>query len=81
MRFLLLLASTLVHKTYLCDGSVALQAISQGLASFNTQIVGTDVDLCTECKKTIVSKRGGKNSHCYALFAACEHTCTQNVPV
>ena len=30
MRFLLL-ASALVHKTYLCDGVVALQAISQGL--------------------------------------------------
>ena len=44
IRFLLL-ASTLVHKTYLCDGSVTLQAISQGLASFNTQIIGADVDL------------------------------------
>ena len=45
MRFLLL-ASTLVHKTYLCDGSVALQAISQGLASFNTQIIQAGVDHC-----------------------------------
>ena len=45
MRFLLL-ASAIVHKAYLCDGSVDLQAISQGLASFNTQIIGPDVDLC-----------------------------------
>ena len=43
----LLLASTLVHKSYLCDGSVALQAISQGLASLSTQIIGAGVDLCT----------------------------------
>ena len=42
----LLLASTLVHKTYLCDGSVAVQAISQGLASFNTQIIRADSDHC-----------------------------------
>ena len=46
MRFLLL-ASALVHKTYLCDGSVALQALSQSLASFNTQIIRADSDLCT----------------------------------
>ena len=44
MRFLPL-ASTLVHKSYLCDGSVALEAISQGHASFNTQINGADIDL------------------------------------
>ena len=80
MHFLLL-ASTLVHKTYLCYGSVALQAISQGLATFTTQIIGADVHLCTGCKKTIVSKRGGKNSHCSALSAACEHTYAQKVPV
>ena len=46
MRFLLL-ASAIVHKAYLCDGSVALQAISQGLASFSTQIIGPDIDRCT----------------------------------
>ena len=46
MRFLLL-ASTLVHKTYLCDGGVALETLSQGLASFNTQIIRAGVDLCT----------------------------------
>ena len=45
MRFLLL-ANKLVHKTYLYDGSVALQAISQGLASFSTQIIRADSDLC-----------------------------------
>ena len=45
MRFLLL-ASILVHKTYLCDGSVALKTLSQGLASFNTQIIGADSDHC-----------------------------------
>ena len=49
MRFLLL-ASTLVHKTHLCDGSVARQALSQGLASFNTQIIGADSDLCSISK-------------------------------
>ena len=44
MRFLLL-ASTLVYKTYLCDGGVALEALSQGLASFNTKVIRAGVDL------------------------------------
>ena len=45
MRFPLLV-SILVHRTYLCDESVALQALSQGLASFSTQIIGAGVDHC-----------------------------------
>ena len=44
MHFVLL-ASTLVHKTYLYDRGVALEALSQGHASFHTQIIGADVDL------------------------------------
>ena len=44
MRFLLL-ASALVQKTYLYDRGVALEALSQGHASFHTQIIGADVDL------------------------------------
>ena len=56
---ILLLACSIEYKAHLCDSGVAFQAISQGLASFNTQIIRADSDLCTRCKKTIVSKRGG----------------------
>ena len=39
----LLLASTLVHKTYLCDGRVALEALGQGLYNVSTKPFATKI--------------------------------------
>ena len=40
-----LLASTNILTTHLCNGGVALEAVSQSLATFNAQIVPIDVEL------------------------------------
>ena len=47
-----LLASINVFTTHLCNGGVALEAVSQSLATFNAQIVSIDVELhSTKTKK------------------------------
>ena len=43
--YILQLVCTTESSTHLCNRGVALQALSQGLASFNTQIIGACVDL------------------------------------
>ena len=43
---ILLLACSIEYKTHLCNSGVAFQALSQGLSSFNTQIIGAGVDHC-----------------------------------
>ena len=48
----MLLASTNIFTTHPCNGSVALEAASQSLATFNAQIVPIDVELhSTKTKK------------------------------
>ena len=44
--YVLRLVCTTESLTHLCNRGVALETLSQGLAYFNTQIIGADVDHC-----------------------------------